>query len=477
MEKLFQLRAHGTTIPQEILCGVTTFLTMSYILIVNPAIVSGTGMPAGAVFAATAIIAALGTLALGLLANVPLAMAPGMGLNTFFTYAICGAMGFDWREGLVLVFLSGLLHLAIMATSLRKALVNAIPRHLRLAFGVGLGLFIAYTGLKSGGFLMFTTPSGQYEILPGGTVVSGSSVVPSFVGVIEGAQIVALAGLAFITILLALERVTGDSYAALPAGIIGAAALGVPLGVTNMAGAEFVDLNSMAEIREVFMSIWGRPGLMSLTDDPHKVSLAALLILILLLTNVMDSIGTVMGIGQAHDAEIFDEADMDKFARPGLGSRLDRTLLINSTGGSLAAMIGTTTSTIYMESITGIAAGGRTGLTAVVVALLFLICLPLAGFFHLIPAAAIAPALIVAGAFMIPLAARINWSSFEESFPSFMTILCIPLTYGFVYGIAAGVLAHVLIQAAVGKWRSVHPMLYIIAVIFLTVLVGEAVRN
>lgn len=158
----------------------------------------------------------------------------------------------------------------------------------------------------------------------------------------------ALVGLSLIIILLALEKLTGDSYAALPAGIIGAAALGVPLGVTDMAGADFLDLGSLGQIREVFMSIWGSPGLMSLAEQPHKLSVGLLMILILLLTNVMDSIGTVMGIGQARGAEIFDEADMAKFDRPGLNSRLDKTLLINSTGGYLGPMIGVSTGTIYM---------------------------------------------------------------------------------------------------------------------------------
>jgi len=476
VEKMFQLQAHDTSVSKEILCGVTTFLTMSYILFVNPAIVAETGMPPGGVFVATALIAALGTIAMGLVANVPLGMAPGMGLNTFFTYTVCAIMGFHWREGLALCFIGGLLHILIMATGLRKALVRAIPGHLRMAFGAGLGLFIAYIGLKNAGLLMFTTPPGQYEIVSGGTVLSNAATVPSFVGILDPPQIIALLGLSVMAVLLAFERKTGDSYAALPVGIIAASAVGIPLGVTKMAGVDFIDLSSVKALGEVFMSLWGRPGLMSLFDDQHKILVSVLMVLILLLTNVMDSIGTVMGIGQVQDAEIFDEADIEKFSQPGFKSKLDKTLLVNSFGGSFAAMMGTTTATTYMESITGIVAGGRTGLAAVVTGLMFILCLPLASFFSIIPAAAIAPALIVAGAFMVPLVARINWRDFEECFPAFMTILCIPLTYGFVYGIAAGVLAHVLIQIFLGKGGKIHPMLYAIAVIFVLVLVAEARR-
>lgn len=475
MDKMFQLRAHQTTVSKEMMCGLTTFLTMSYILIVNPALVAESGMPREGIFVATALAAGGGSLLLALVARVPLAMAPGMGLNIFFTYTVCGNLGFQWQEALALTFIAGLMHMAVMASGLRKSLVRGIPGHLKLAFGVGLGLFIAHIGLQDAGILTYSIPPGQYDLSPSGTIVSNSSIVPDFVRAIGPVQLLALLGLGLILALLALERKTGESYAALPVGIITATAIGIPLGVTQISGVRFFDLSAAASLGEVFMSFWGRPGLLSLLDDPSRLPLALLVILAMLLINIMDSIGTVMGIGQMQGAEVFDQEDLEKFKRPGLTSKLDRTLIVNSCGGCLSSCLGTTTATFYMESITGLVAGGRTGLTALTTGLLFLLCLPLADFFRIIPAAAIAPALIVAGSFMFPLAARINWSDFEESVPAFLTILCIPATYSFVYGIAAGVLGHVTIQAAVGKGRSVHPVLYGMAAVFILVLLAETI--
>lgn len=470
MDGFFRLQQHNTTKSREILCGITTFLTMSYILFVNPSIVSGTGMPAAGIFAATALAAGICSILMGLLANAPFGMAPGMGLNTFFTYAMCAAFGFHWREALALVFITGLLHVVIMSTRLRKSLVNAIPPHLKLSFGVGLGLFIGYTGLKNAGFLVFTTPPGQYSILGDGTVLSNSSVVPSLVGSIGGPQIIALVGLAVILFLLALEKRTGDTYAALPVAIITATFVGIPLQVTDIIGVKFIDLGAVLQIGEVFGAFFGDPGLLSLASSPDKLLRVGLVLLVLLVVNVMDSIGTIVGIGEVQDAEIFNKEEMAEFARKDSKTKLDKVLMCNSLGGGVSALLGTTTVTTYMESITGIVAGGRSGLAAVTVGCLFLICLPLANFMSIIPAAAVAPALIVAGAFMIPLAGRIHWNNFEEAFPAFATAMCIPLTYGFVYGIAAGVVTHVLIQAAMGKWRSVHPMLYAITFIFLLIV-------
>lgn len=472
MDGFFRLSQHGTTASKEILCGTTTFLTMSYILFVNPVLLAESGMPFNGVFAATALTAALCSIFMGLFANTPFGMAPGMGLNSFFTYVMCAELGFHWREALAVVFLGGILHIILMLSKARKSLVNAMPRHLKLAFGVGLGIFIGYTGLKSGGFLMFTSPPGQYQVLQNGTVLSTSAAVPSLVGYIGGPQFLALTGLALMLGLLALEKKTGESYGALPVGILTATFVGIPLNVTNLLGVNFTHLSIM-DIKTVFFAFWGDPGLLSLLTTPEKLLPALLAILILLVTNITDSIGTIIGTGQVRSATIFTDADLAAFSEKKAETPLDKTLICNASGGCIASLMGTTTATTYMESITGIAAGGRTGLSAVTVGGLFLLCLPLGNVFRVIPAAAIAPALIIAGAFMVPLAARINWDDFEETFPAFATIMCIPLTYSFAHGIAAGVLSHIIIQVGVGKWRAVHPLLYVIALIFIFVVSAE----
>jgi len=467
MDKIFQLSGHGASVSREILCGMTTFLTMSYIMFVNPAIISASGMPADSSFTATVLCAGLCSIVMGLVANVPFGMAPGMSLNTFFTYVACMNMGFHWREALALVFVMGLLHILIMVTGLRKSLVNAIPHHLKMAFGVGLGLFISYVGLKNAGFLMFTAASGQYVLLESGVAIGNASTVPSLVTPLSVTQVIAAIGLVVTLMLLALERKTGDAYAALPIGILTSSFIGIPMHVTNILGVKFIDFTAILALQNVFFSFWGEPGLLSIFADPHKMLMGGLVSLILLVTNVMDSVGTIIGIGQMRNAEIFSQRDVEQFSVKGARTKLDKTLLWNSCGSCIAALVGTTPATIYTESISGVAAGGRTGLVAVTVGVMFLICLPLANFFSIIPSAAIAPALIVAGASMIPLVARIDWSDFEQAFPAFATILCMPLTYSIMHGIAAGVFAHVVIQAGLGKWRRVHPMLYAIGVIFV----------
>lgn len=467
MDDFFQLKAHKTTASKEIICGITTFLTCSYILFLNPAIVSESGMPSTGVFAATALTAAICSIIMGVFANAPFCMAAGMGVNTFFTYVICAGMGFTWQEALAVVFITGVVHSLIMISGLRKTLVSAIPHHLKLAFGAGLGLFIAYVGLKNAGFLSFLTPAGQYEILDNGSVLSSSAVVPSLVKSMGNTQLIAIVGMVVMLFLLSLEKKTGDSYAALPIGILCATFVGIPLNVTDILGVKFVDLYAVVEIKKVFFAFWGDPGLLSILADPKKIVLAGLTILTLLVINIMDSIGTIIGIGQANKATLFEDEALEEFGKKGTKTKLDKALICNSFGGAIAGIMGTTTTTTYMESITGIVSGARTGLASVTAGLMFILCLPLSHFFSIVPAAAIGPALIVAGAFMVPLVYQINWDDFEEAFPAFATVVAIPSTYGFVYGIAAGVLSHVIIQIGVGKGRKVHPILYAIAFIFL----------
>ena len=462
-----KLKENGTSFSKEILSGITVFLTMSYILFVNPLIGSAAGAPVAGVFVATALTSAICTVFMALFSRTPFAMAPGMGLNTFLAYTVCGHHGFHWKEAMAVAFLAGVGHVLIMATGLRKSLINAMPSYLKMAAGVGLGLFIAYIGLKNAGLLAYTTQAGQYEILASGAVVGSSATVPGINQAITGHQLIAVLGLVIMLILMALEKKTGDTYAALTVGIIAATFIGIPLKVTELSGLRLIDPDMILEIKQVALSFFGRPGLLSLLDDGPKLLTAISLVLILLLTNVMDSIGTILGIGRINGSELFDRRDMEMFEARGCTSKLDRALVANSLGGAVSALLGTSPATTYIESVTGIVTGGRTGLTGLVASLMFVLCLPFGNFFHIVPAAAVAPALVIAGGFMISLAVRIDWLNFEESFPAFMTILFIPLTYGVVYGIAAGVLTHVVIQVALGRKQAVHPLLYLIAAIFI----------
>ena len=476
MDKFFKLSENGTSFSKEALSGITVFLTMSYILFVNPAVAEAAGVPLGGAFAATALSAAVCTIIMGLFAKTPFAMAPGMGLNTFLAYTVCVYHGFHWREALAVAFLSGVVHVLVMITGLRRSLINAMPPHLKQAARIGLGLFIAYIGLKNAGLLTYTSPAGYYEILASGAAVGGPNTVPGLNYNMTGNQLIAILGLILMLGLMALEKKTGEGYAALTVGIIAGTFIGIPLKVTELSGLRLMDSALILEIREVALSFFGRPGLLSIFDSASKMLTAANLILILLLTNVMNSIGTILGLGQVSNAELFDSRDMELFRAPGRASKLDRTLIADSFGGGLSALLGTSPATTFLESVGGIVTGGRTGLTAMVVGLMFILCLPFGNFFHIVPAAAVAPALIIAGSFMVGLGTRINWLNFEESFPAFVTILFIPLTFGVVYGIAAGILTHVLIQFTLGRKRDMHPVLYLLAAIFIAMMIISA-RN
>lgn len=474
MEKCFHLTANRTTVRREVLAGLTTFLTMMYILFANSEILSEIGMPWQGVFVATALSAGISTILVALYANLPVAAAPAMGINTVFSYTLCMRMGYHWKEALAISFLAGVFTAVILSTPLRKAFVNAFPEYLRIAAGAGLGMFIAYVGIRNTGLLIFHAPAGQYQQMGNGIVVNGQSMVPGLVNEAAALQLVPVVGLAVMTVLRALEKKTGDRYAALPIGILVATFIGIPMNVTRMNGVIPLVGASMAEgFHQVFLSFFGSPGLLSIFTDPATSLRTWLMICVLGMTGILNSIGTMVGIGQVHDAKLFDEEDMKKFSRKGAGSKLDRALIANSIGKTLSPVFGTSATTIFLESVTGITAGGRTGLTGLVVGILFLLCLPLAGFFQIIPNEAVSPALIFAGVSMLTRLRGIDWQNFEEGFPAFLTILVMPLTYSILDGIAIGIISHVIIQFVMGKRRKLHPILFVVSAVYVIIKCGE----
>lgn len=474
MDKFFKLKDKGTTVRTEIIAGLTTFFTMAYIIIVNPAILSLTGMNKDGVFVATILAAAIGTLIMGLLANVPYATAPGMGLNAFFTFTVVFALGFSWQEALVMVFICGVINIIITVTKIRKAIIRAIPANLQHAIAGGIGLFIAYIGIKDAGFLKFTIDKGNYIIIPGAeTVIANSTAVPGLVNfnfLSNPGALLALIGLV-ITIILMVLKVRG----ALLLGIIATTLIGIPMGVTIIP-ANLLDISRVTGIRDVVaFGAFSASGTGSIFADPAKIPLILITIFAFSLSDTFDTIGTFIGTGRK--SGIFD-ADDEKELNEGSGfkSRMDRALFADSTATSIGSLLGTSNTTTYIESAAGIGVGGRTGLTSVVVAILFLLCIPFASVISIVPGAATAPALIVVGILMAEAFGQINWKDIEDAIPAFLIVTVMTFAYNISYGIAAGFIVHCIIKLFRGKGKEVHPILYGAAVLFLVNFVFLAIR-
>lgn len=471
MDKFFKLKDKGTTVRTEIIAGLTTFFTMAYIIIVNPAILSLTGMNKDGVFVATILAAAIGTLIMGLVANVPYATAPGMGLNAFFTFTVCFALGFSWQEALVMVFICGIINIIITVTKIRKAIIRAIPANLQHAIAGGIGLFIAYIGIKDAGFLKFTIDKGNYIVIPGAeTVIANSTAVPGLVNFTSPAALLALIGLV-ITIILMVLKVRG----ALLLGIIATTLIGIPMGVTIIP-ANLLDISRVTGIRDVVaFGAFSASGTGSIFADPAKIPLILITIFAFSLSDTFDTIGTFIGTGRK--SGIFD-ADDEKELNEGSGfkSRMDKALFADSTATSIGSLLGTSNTTTYIESAAGIGVGGRTGLTSVVVAILFLLCIPFASVISIVPGAATAPALIVVGILMAEAFGQINWKDIEDAIPAFLIVTVMTFAYNISYGIAAGFIVHCIIKLFRGKGKEVHPILYGAAVLFLVNFVFLAIR-
>ena len=456
MEKFFKLSENKTTVKTEIIAGATTFFTMAYIIFVNPSILAETGMDAGAVMVATCLSAALGTVLIGLLSNYPFAQAPGMGLNSFFAVTICGIMGYSWQAGLAAVFISGLIFITITITGLRTAIVNAIPLSLKKAISAGIGLFIAYIGVKNAGWLEFIVdPWNVKAAFPDGTVIASAGAVPTF-NFADPTAILAVIGLV-ITSVLVVRKIKGALLLGIVAtsvvGIIGQFAFQFQFGIT--LPTEF-KIASLAPTFGQFVNGFGELFVMGQGAGAAIMSLVTVLIS-LTMVDMFDTIGTL--VGTAAKAGFLDEN--------GNLPRADRALLADAIATSTGAVLGTSTVTTYVESSAGVSEGGRTGLTSLVVAALFIAAIVLSPVLGLIPGAATAPVLVIVGVMMMGSIKDIEWDNLEIATPSFMTMTCMAFAYSIADGIAAGCILYTLIKVLTGKAKEVSPIMYIIALLFI----------
>lgn len=442
MDKFFKLKENGTTVSREIVAGLTTFFAMAYIIAVNPNILSGAGMEWGAVFLATIIASIIGTLIMGLVANVPYAQAPGMGLNAFFVYTVCMGLEFTWQQALSMVFICGIINIIITVTKLRKYIIKAIPNSLQNAIGGGIGLFVAYIGLLNAKIINFD----------GGVPALSTLNVPALWLLIIGLVL---------TIILQLLKVKG----AILIGIVVTALIGIPMGVTTTTNTiSFSD--SVNALPTTFGVIFTDQGLGSLFADTSRIPQVLVTIFAFSVTDTFDTIGTFIGTGRR--SGIFsaeDEKTMETSA--GFKSKMDKALFADATATSIGAIFGTSNTTTYVESAAGIGAGGRTGLTSVVVAICFAISAFLATFVSAIPFAATAPALVVVGIMMASSFKEIDWSDFTEAVPAFFAGVFMALCYSISYGIAAGFIFYCIAKICKKEIKEIHPILWVSTALFI----------
>ncbi|MDR0514545.1 MAG: NCS2 family permease [Coriobacteriaceae bacterium] len=465
LNKVFHLSEFNTNPRTEIIAGLTTFVTMAYIIIVNQAILSQTGIPAGAVILATCIAAAVGT-GMMVIANVPYAQAPGMGLNAFFTFTVVFGMGFSWQEALAMVFICGIINFAVTVTSLRKHIIASIPKVLQYAVGAGIGIFIAYIGLKDAGLLSFTIDPGNYLMLGTGdpattTIVSNASAVPAIVTFDALPLIMAVLSIALMVVLVAnkvpggiLISIIVSTLVAIPLGLVDVSTLGFTAGLAD----------SFTQLGSVFgASVTAIPSLFA---DPAKILIVLATVFAFSLTDIFDTIGTFIGTGRS--TGVFSEEEIDNIAASrGFKTRLDKALLADSLATSIGSLFGTSNTTTYVESAAGIGAGGRTGLTALTTAVCFLISIIFAPFVLLVPGWATAPALIVVGVLMVAPLKNIEWEKLEDAIPAFFAATMMAFFYSISTGIAIGFIFYCLVKIFKGKVKEIHPILAVVTLLFL----------
>lgn len=432
MEKLFKLRERGTTVGREVIAGITTFLAMAYILAVNPGILSESGMEFGSVFTATAVSAAIATLVMAFCANLPIGLAPGMGLNAFFTYTVVMGMGCSWQFALTAVLFEGLLFIVLSLFGVREAIIKSIPANLRKAVAVGIGLFITLIGLANAGIAKSDL----------GTIIG-------FVDFNNSSALVAIIGLV-ITIILYVMNVPGSILI----GIALTTVVGIPFGVTTIP--ENFKPISLPSMPYFFQFEWANIFTVKFF----------VVFFTFFFTDMFDTIGTLMGVTE--QAKLTD--------KDGNIPNAKGALFADAVGTVAGACLGTSTVTSFVESSSGVAAGGRTGLTSVVTAILFVLALFFTPLFGLIPSAATAPALIFVGFLMMKSVTSIDFNDITEGIPAFITIMVMPFAYSISKGIAYGVITYVVSKVAGKKMKEIPVITWILAVVFIADIIFEALK-
>lgn len=433
LEKLFNLKQNRTNIRTEIVAGIITFLTMSYILVVNPNTLGATGMDKSALFTATALASVLGTLFMAFISNLPVAQAPGMGLNSFFAFSVVIGLGYSWQMALTAVFIEGIVFIILTFFNVRELIVKSIPRTIKEAIPVGIGLFIAFIGLQNAGLIV----KNENTMLSLGDMSNPHVWVASLGLIVTG--------------VLYYRKVPGSILI----GIIISTIFAVILGLVEMPTGGIISLPP--DISPVFMKF-----------EWENIFTLDMLIVVFtfLFVNLFDTIGTLLGV--ASKAGFID--------KDGNFPQIKKALFADALGTTFGSMLGTSTVTSYVESVSGVAAGGRTGLTSVSTALMFALSLFLAPLFLMVPPSATAPALILVGLFMITSIVNINFANIAESLPAFLTIIMMPFAFSIAQGIVFGMLSYVFLKALIGKFRHISVTMWVIFLLFIVKLVLEGMH-
>ena len=438
MENFFKLKEHGTDVKTEVIAGITTFMTMAYILAVNPLILADAGMDPGGVFTATAIAAAFATLIMALYAKYPFALAPGMGLNAFFAYSVVlGPMGKTWQFALTAVLIEGFVFIILSFLNVREAIFDSIPKNLKNAVSVGIGLFVAFIGLDGAGIVQV----GEGTPLVLGDIASGGPVV-ALVGVL-------------LTAFLLAKNVKG----ALLIGIITSTLIGIPLGVTILPENFNTIVSLPPSVKDVAFQFVSMKEILSIE--------MVVVVFTFLFVDIFDTVGTLAGV--ASKADMLDE--------DGKLPRVGKALMADALGTIAGACLGTSTVTTFVESSSGVAEGGRTGLTALSTAAMFALALFFAPLFTMIPAAATAPALIIVGLFMMSSIKNIEFDDPTDGVPAFLTIIMMPLAYSIAEGIVFGMISYVILKAVTGKFKDISLTMWVLAIIFLARIFIDPIIN